>query len=74
MVRLWTSIGTPPPNLPPAGMGSGLLTLFLETMQMDYEKQLRVLAALNFIIFLLLANLVLNMGILVQVALMRSGK
>jgi hypothetical protein len=41
---------------------------------MDYEKQLRVLAALNFIILLLLANLVLNMGILVQVALMRSGK
>jgi len=41
---------------------------------MDYEKQLRVLAAFNFIILLLLVNLVLNMGILVQVALMRLGK
>jgi hypothetical protein len=47
---------------------------FLETIQMDYEKQLRVLAKLDFTTILLLANLVLNMGILVQVALMRSGK
>jgi hypothetical protein len=33
-----------------------------------------VLAKLDFICFLLLANLVLNMGILVQVALIRAGK
>jgi hypothetical protein len=51
-----------------------LTNTFFGDGTMDYEKQLRVLAALNFIIILLMANLVLNTGILVQVALMRSGK
>jgi hypothetical protein len=59
----------------PAPCRDGLrLNTFLEDDTIDYEKQVRVLAKLNFIIILLLANLVLNMGILIQVALMRSGK